>query len=337
MNEVRIGWIGHAARALAVTASLACATVLAVWRVQPDLVHALDARIRRAYEEPWLDRWNAALAMQATDPAAALQQFDALARDLGFVRELDRGAVLVRMVSQHAVVLATQLGRVDSARWHAQRLCAFDDRDLGALVQYCRLLASDAGGRTEAIALLRPVVQRFPGHAPTAGLLAMLLLAADEPGGALEVLEAAAVATLPAQWDVRWGTAAEEQCWLLPVATGPSGLVASFTVEHAAPLAQLELLPPVGCSIRSLALQVAGQEAPLVAAEPGQGSPIRVALPAPLPAGRSSFTLQVETAHALPAWLRDAVLGDAGRALAAAPGLDAQQRERLARLQERCR
>lgn len=337
MNEVRIGWVGHAARALAVAASLGCATVLAVWHVQPDLVHALDARIRRAYEEPWLDRWNAALALQATDPAAALQQFDALARDLGFVRELDRGAVLVRMVSQHAVALATQLGQLDSARRHAQRLCTFDDRDLGALVQYCSLLATDAGGRSEAIALLRPVVQRFPGHAPTTALLAMQLLAADEPSGALEVLEAAAAAPMPAQWDVRWGTAAEEQCWLLPVATGPSGLVASFTVDHAAPLAQLELSPPVGCSIRSLQVQVAGQGSTPVAAELQQGTPIRVVLPASLPAGRSSFTLQVETAHALPAWLRDAVLGDAGRALAAAPGLDAQQRARLARLQERCR
>lgn len=337
MNEVRIGWIGHAARALTLAASLACAGVLAVWHAQPELVHALDARIRRAYEEPWLDRWNAALAIQATDPAAALQQLDALARDLGFVRELDRGAVLVRMVSQHAIALATQLGRTDSARWHARRLYTFDDRDLGALVQLCRLLATDAEGRTEAVALLRPVVQRFPGHAPTAGMLALLLLEGGDPVGTLDVLEAAAGDPRPGQWDVRWGNGAEEQCWLLPVACGANGLVASFTVDHAAPLAQLELQPPAGCSLRSLSVQVAGQEQPLVAADAQAVTPIRVALTAPLPAGRSSFTLRVEVAHAQPAWLREAVLGDAGRALAAAAGLDAPQRERLARLQERCR
>lgn len=337
MNAVRIGWLGHGARALALAASLACASVLAVWHLRPDLVHALDARIRRAYEEPWLDRWNAALATQASDPAAGLQQLDTLAQDLGMVRELDRGAVLVRMVSQHAVALAAQLGRPDSARWHAKRLVEFDDRDLGALVQYCRLLAADPTGRTEAIARLQPAVQRFPGHAPTASLLAMLQLAAEDPGSALEVLEAAAAAPLPAQWDVRWGTAPEEQCWLLPVANGPGGLVASFTVDHAAPLAQLELSPPEGIPIRSIAVQAAGPGAPFVAAEVQLGTPIRVALPAPLSAGRSSFTLHVATAHPLPAWLRDAVLGDAGRALAAAPGLDAQQRDRLARLQERCR
>ena len=337
MNAVRIGWVGHGARALALAASLACATVLAVWHLQPELVHALDARIRRAYEEPWLDRWNAALSLQATDPAAALQQLDALARDLGFVRELDRGAVLVRMVSQHALALATQLGRLDSARWHAQRLHAFDDRDLGALVQYCSLLAADATGRTEAIALLRPVVQRFPGHAPTAGLLAALLLAAGDGVGALDVLETAAGDTLPAQWDVRWGTAPEEQCWLLPVACGPGGLVASFTVDHAAPLVQLEFQPPEGRAIGSLGVQVAGAADTLVATAAQPGTPIRVTLPVPQPPGRSAFTLQVQTGHALPSWLRDAVLGEPGRALAAALATDAAARERLARLQERCR
>ncbi|MEY4672257.1 MAG: hypothetical protein RL148_41 [Planctomycetota bacterium] len=339
MTPVRIGWTGHALRALSLAAGLACTAGFVAWRTQPDLVHALDAEIRRAYEEPWLNRWNEALALQPSDPAAALARLDALGRDLGFVRELDRGAVLVRMVSQHAAALAEGLGSLDSARWHARRLHELDDRDLGALVLHCRLSAHDDAGRTEAIRLLRPVVQRFPGHGPTAHLLAVLLLSAGEPGEALAVLEAAADDPAPAQWDVRWGAHPEEQCWMLPVADGPTGLAASVTVEHGAPLAELAFTPPAGTTLQSLQVQVQDRAETLGpdAAQLAQATTVRVALPGPLPAGRTRFTVRATRAHALPDWLRAALQGDLGRALAATPALDPARRERLVRLQERCR
>ncbi len=154
--------LAHVGRVFFASCSVVAFVTLSLWVFGAGVVDSVDRYFVDRHVTPWTDRFDAAKAVAATDPAGAILRFEELLRGLREVQKDDRLEPIKRRSFEWITTLLRGRGAPEAGFAWAAEWVRFDDRDLNAHLERVRFLGRIGGREVEAADAFRALYTKVP-------------------------------------------------------------------------------------------------------------------------------------------------------------------------------